>query len=95
VTTTWTVEVDDRARRELRRLDRPVQACLLAFLRERIAIPDDPRRLGRPLTGPQIGLWRYRVGAYRLICRIEDARVVVLVVRVAHRRIRSRCHSKA
>lgn len=54
-------------------------------MRERIATPDDPRRLGRPLTGPRTGLWRYRVGAYRLICRIEDARPVVLLVRVAHR----------
>jgi mRNA interferase RelE/StbE len=85
VATTWTVEVDDRARRELRRLDRPVQRRLLAFLSERIATPDDPRRLGRPLTGPRTGLWRYRLGAYRLICRIEDAGLVVLLVRVAHR----------
>lgn len=83
--TTWTVEVDDRARRELRRLDRQVQQRLLAFLRKRLATPEDPRRLGRPLSGPHTGLWRYRVGPYRLVCRIDDGRVVVLVVRIAHR----------
>ena len=85
-TLTWTVEIDDRARRELRRLDRQVQSRILAFLRDRIAGPESPRRLGRALTGPRTGLWRYRVGNYRLVCRIEDQQIIVLVLAVAHRK---------
>ena len=83
---TWKVEWDDRARRELRALDDNVQARILRYLRERIASSEDPRRFGRSLTGDKAGLWRYRVGDYRLICDINDGDEVVLVLRVAHRR---------
>lgn len=83
---TWKVEVDDRALKELRKLDPPDRRRLVRFLRERIAGPEDPRRLGKPLTGAGLGLWRYRVGPFRIICRIDDGRVVVLVLAVGHRR---------
>ena len=47
----------------------------------------DPRTIGEALTGPEIGrFWKYRVGDYRLICDIQDERIVILVVRVGHRR---------
>jgi len=82
----WTVEIDDRAAKELRKLDPGVQGRILRFLRERVATAGDPRRLGRPLTAAKTGLWRYRVGAYRLVCRIEDERVVVLLLTIGHRR---------
>lgn len=82
----WTVEFDDRARRELRKLDPHTQREILQYLRERIAGSPDPRQFGKPLRLELAGLWRYRVGDYRLICRIEDDRLVVLVIKVAHRR---------
>ena len=82
----WNVEWDDRARREFRRLDAVAQQRILAFLRNRIAVNDGPRRFGIPLRGALAGLWRYRVGDYRLICRIEDDRFIVLVLRARHRR---------
>lgn len=82
----WTVEFDDRARRELRKLDSPIQREILSYLRERIAGSSDPRAFGKSLRKNLAGLWRYRVGNYRLICRIENERVVVLVLKVGHRR---------
>ena len=82
----WTVELDERARRELRKLDAEIQQYILRYLRKRIACPEDPRRFGKPLRRNLAGLWRYRVEDYRLICRIEDERVVVLVIQVGHRR---------
>ncbi len=82
----WTVEFDDRARRELRKLDSGIQQAILNYLRNRIAGPGDPRRFGKPLRRNLAGLWRYPVDDYRLICRIEDDRVVVLVLQVGHRR---------
>ena len=63
----------------------PRQAAL-RYLRDRIATVDDPRRFGKPLVAELAGLWRYRIGDLRLVCRIEDHRLTVLVVRVAHRR---------
>lgn len=83
---TWKVEFDHRALKELRKLEGSAQERILRFLRQRIAGKRDPRRLGRPLTGLKTGLWRYRAGAYRIVCRIEDETVVVLILRVAHRR---------
>lgn len=82
----WVVEFDDCARRELRKLDDKIQQTILRYLRSRIAVAEDPRRFGEPLRRNLAGLWRYRVEDYRLICRIEDARVVVLVLQVGHRR---------
>ncbi len=82
----WTVEFDDRARRELRKLDAKVQENILRYLRERIAGSADPTQFGKPLRMNLAGLWRYRVGDYRLICRIEENRLVVLVLKVGHRR---------
>lgn len=84
--TPWRIEWDDGARRDLRRLGRPEQEQIIAYLRERIATTDDPRRFGKPLRADLAGLWRYRINNYRLICRIEDQRLVVLVVTVGHRR---------
>lgn len=83
---TWTVEFDDAAAKELRKLDRQTQREILRYLRERIATDEDPRRFGKPLSRDMAGLWRYRVGNYRMICNIEDDKLVVLVLRASHRK---------
>ena len=83
---TWTVEFDDAAAKELRKLDRQTQHEILRYLRERVATDEDPRRFGKPLSRELAGLWRYRVRHYRLICNIEDSKFVVLVLRVGHRK---------
>lgn len=82
----WSVEFDDRARRELRKLDPQTQQEILRYLRERIVGSPDPRQFGKPLRMNLAGLWRYRVGDYRLICRLEEHRLVVFVLKVGHRR---------
>lgn len=82
---TWTVEWDDRARRELRRLDCQIQREILRYFRERIINEESLRRFGKSLRHGLQGLWRYRVGGYRVICKIEDHRLVVLVLAVGHR----------
>ena len=82
----WRVEWEDEAVKELKKLDARAQRNIVCFLREKIATGDDPRRFGDPLRKDLRGLWKYRIGDYRIICSIEDKRVVVLVVRVGHRR---------
>jgi mRNA interferase RelE/StbE len=82
----WRVEFDRDAAKELRKLGEPARRAILRYLRERIATADDPRRFGKPLAGELKGLWRYRVGDYRLVVTFEDDRLIVLVLRVAHRR---------
>ena len=83
---TWKIEWDDRARKELRKLDSPVQREVLKYLRTRIAKSKNPRVFGQSLSGNKAGLWRYRVGNYRIICKIEDKALVVLILGVGHRK---------
>jgi mRNA interferase RelE/StbE len=82
----WQVEFDRDAARDLKKLGADAQRIILRYLRERIATADDPRRFGHALTGDLKGLWRYRVGDFRIVAAIEDANFVVLVVTVGHRR---------
>ncbi len=82
----WKVEFDNRARKELRKLDKQTQDRILKWLRESLATEKDPRRVGKPLKGHMKGLWRYRVGEYRIISQIQDERILILVVRIGHRR---------
>ncbi len=86
VTLTWTVEFDEAAAKELRKIDRQIQHEILRYFRERIATDEDPRRFGKSLSRDFAGLWRYRVRNYRMICNIEDDTLVVLVLRVGHRK---------
>jgi mRNA interferase RelE/StbE len=79
--------MSESADRELAKVDPQNRKRILKFLRERVAKLDDPRSLGQALHGSRLGeFWKYRVGSYRLICKIEDDRLVVLVLRVGHRK---------
>lgn len=83
----WNVELSESADRELSKLDPQHRRRILKFLQERVARLEDPRSLGEALRGSRLGeFWKYRVGDYRLIARIEDDRLMVLVLRVGHRR---------
>lgn len=82
----WTIEFVPAAAKELKALDRTVAARIVRTLEQRVAKSDDPRALGAALAGEHAGYWRWRIGDYRVVARIEDERVTVLVVRVAHRR---------
>jgi mRNA interferase RelE/StbE len=82
----WTIEYTQTARKQLKKLDKPVARRILDFLDDRVAKHDDPRTLGKALTGPLGTLWRYRIGDYRVICEIRDRAVIILVVRTGHRR---------
>ena len=81
------VELAESADRELGKLDALQRKRILKFLHERVAKLDNPRSIGEALRGSELGeFWKYRVGDYRLISKIEDERLVVLVLRVGHRR---------
>ena len=81
----WLIEVTETAKKQLSKLDHQVQAEIVTFLRERIQTDEDPRRYGAPLRKGLAGRWKYRVGDYRLICQIQDEKVLVLILMVCHR----------
>lgn len=80
----WTIEVAASAAKALRKTDPQVRRRIVQALRE-IADLDDPRSRGKALTGNLRGLWRYRAGDWRIICDIDDGRVVVVVIEIGHR----------
>ena len=77
--------VSERAAKQLRRLDPVAARRLLKYLHESVAPLEDPRAVGRPLSGRFAGLWRYRVGDYRIIAHIDDDQFVVLALSFDHR----------
>ena len=83
----WTIEIDRAAVRDLDRLDPQAARRILVFLHERVATLADPRSIGEALKGSKLGeFWKYRVGDYRIISRIENGTLRVLVVKVGNRR---------
>lgn len=82
----WSVAWNDQALNDLKKLDRLAQKEILRYLKERVETTADPRRFGKPLVADKKGLWRYRVRDYRVVCRIEDETVTVLVLAVGHRK---------
>ena len=78
----WTIEVDPRAGGDLKKLDRTVQRKIADYLSNRIATAEHPRGFGKPPLGNKYRLWRYRVGDYRMVCRLQDSPLVGLVVKV-------------
>jgi mRNA interferase RelE/StbE len=73
-------------KKTLKKLGHTAQKRIIHFLKEKIMTNDDPRNYGKALTGSLTGLWRYRVGDYRILAKIEDYQFVVLVVHVGHRK---------
>ena len=83
----WQIEFEDAALKELAKLDKPVAKRIVMFLRERVAVLDDPRSIGEALKGSKLGeFWKYRVGDYRIIANIEDGVMRILVLKVGNRR---------
>ena len=81
----YRVETAPRFDREFRKLDRYTQKMIAAWIDKNLEGCDDPRVHGKGLTANRSGQWRYRIGDYRLICMIEDDRLVILALAVGHR----------
>jgi mRNA interferase RelE/StbE len=83
----WQIKFDDASKKDLAKLDKQIARRITAFLRERVAVLDDPRSIGEALKGAGFGeFWKYRVGDYRVISSIEDGALRILVVKIGNRR---------
>lgn len=83
----WQINIEDSALKELSKLDKQAQKNIVRYLRDRVAGSEDPRHFGGPLRSNLVGLWKFRVGSYRIICSINDEEMIVLILRVGHRRL--------
>jgi mRNA interferase RelE/StbE len=82
--TAWSLRLKPTAEKELGKLNAATQARIRAFLESRV-LAGDPRHHGAALSGALKGLWKYRVGDYRLICELKDDVLVILVIKIGHR----------
>jgi mRNA interferase RelE/StbE len=83
----WTVRLSENAMTTLRKLDKQPQTRIRKFIKEKLPAFENPRIQGLALQGDLKGLWRYRVGDYRLVCQINDGELIVLVVEIGHRSV--------
>ena len=81
----WSVEFSPGARRQIKKLDGTTRREIIAHLETRVATASDPKQFGHALKHDLSGLWRYRVGDWRIVCSLQEERLVVLVLKVAHR----------
>ena len=82
----WNVELTPTASKQLKKIDRKWQSEILDYLEDEIAALDEPRSRGKPLSRDKKGLWRYRVGDYRILCQILDKDLVVVAVTIGQRK---------
>ena len=83
----WTIKFAESAVRQLKKLDRSVAVKVVDFLEVRVASLEDPRLVGKKLSGPRLGAyWRYRIGDVRVICDVQDLQLIVLVLELGHRK---------
>ena len=83
----WQIDFDPDALKDLRKIDTTIQARLIGFLKLRVSTLENPRSIGEALSGNKLGAyWKYRVGDWRIICDIQDQRIVVRVLRIGNRR---------
>ncbi|MCF7531779.1 type II toxin-antitoxin system RelE family toxin [Pseudomonas petrae] len=82
----WTIKYTETAKKQLKKLDKQTARRVLDFMDERVAVRDDPCSVGKALTSPKGGLWRYRIGDLRVICDIQNGELTILVIELGNRR---------
>lgn len=82
----YSVETTARFDREFKKLDRYTQRIIKGWIEKNLVGEKDPRQHVKGLTANRSGQWRYRIGDYRLICQIDDNRLIILALSVGHRR---------
>ena len=82
----YDVELSERFKREFKKLDRYTQKIIRGWIDKNLVDTVDPRIHGKGLTANRSGQWRYRIGDYRLLCQIDDGKLIILAISVGHRR---------
>ena len=74
----------DSVEEDLKKLDKNTVRKILSRIETYLA--QDPKELGKPLTGEFQGYWRYRWGDYRVIYRIAECEILIIILRISHRK---------
>ena len=82
----YKVLLTEKAKKALKKLDRPTAALIIGWIEKNLENCENPRQHGKGLTSNRSGQWRYRIGAYRLICEIKDKEIIILILEIGHRK---------
>lgn len=78
--------LSDDAKKQIKKMDKYIALLLLKEMQKKLNDIENPRQYGKALTGDKKGLWRYRVGNYRVICNIKDGQLIILALEIGHRK---------
>jgi mRNA interferase RelE/StbE len=81
----WKIKFDIKAEKQFNKLDKHSQKQLQNYLNEKVLTLSHPKQSGKALSSKKKGLWRYRVDKFRIICKLEEDKLVVLIVKIAKR----------
>ena len=81
----WKLEFSKSAEKSVFRLDKTIQERIAKYL-SKVIVSNNPRAFGKALTGNKKSLWRYRVGDYRVICQIHDNELIIIAIKIDHRK---------
>jgi mRNA interferase RelE/StbE len=82
----YRIETTPRFEKEFKKLDKYTKRMIQAWIQKNLVDCINPRQHGKGLIANRSGQWRYRIGDYRLICQIEDDRLVIFALSIGHRR---------
>ena len=82
----WEIRFSDEALKQLKKLDRYTVRLIDSWIAKHLEDCENPRATGKPLTANRSGEWRYRIGDYRMLCEIRDNVLLILVIKIGHRR---------
>ena len=82
----YKVEYTKAAVKQFKKMDKRIAALILSYIGEKLVDCENPRLYGKALRGNLDDIWRYRVGSYRILAKIEDDKVLIIVVELGHRK---------
>lgn len=82
----YKIKFTKTAEKELSKLDKQSAQRIVRFFKDRLSISENPKLLGKQLSGELSVFWRFRVGDFRIICEIKDDELVILALRIGHRK---------
>lgn len=78
--------ISDDVKKQLKKMDKHLALMLAKDMKKKLDYISNPRQFGKSLSGEFKGLWRYRIGNYRIICNIIDNELIIVAIQIGHRK---------
>ncbi len=82
----YQVYYSEKSLKQLKKMDKQIAKLIVAYIRKNLTNCENPRTIGKALQGNLSDKWRYRVGDYRILAKIEDEKILISIIEVAHRK---------